>query len=173
MSLNSDVVRNVIHVELQKSMTEVIIPSIMTQVETKLMNVQEQNRQMVNTANMVMRQVQQTFEQLRNEQMKTTGQLIEERRISAHRNSYLEKLTQVQMNTQSILEGERRQLLEHQSRLENLYVQQGIHLANLTTTNGETRHGFNVLEEVLPITKLDYLMIRDATHSGVDRMIED
>ena len=149
LSASSDGMRVMVHREIQKSMTDMALPAIMAKMEHRFSAMKEQNQQLAQTANMVMSQVQQTFERLRGDQMQTNDQLNIERKKAGYQNSHLHQITQEQLKTYDVLAEERRRMTFQQERLEQLFSQQNSQRAVIEQTHEETRHGFGVLEGVI------------------------
>ena len=121
VSSSSDMLRMIVQSELHTVVSENIIPDVMQQLESRMAGLQLQNLELVKTANAVLLQVQQSFDQVRAAQQSLNDQLSEERTKALHHG---QKLNQV---------------MNHQEAQQHA----------LNQTVDEARAGFHLLDQVV------------------------
>ena len=103
-SSSSDMLRTIVHSELQSALTENVIPDLMHQLETRMGRLQRQNLELVQEANTVLAQVQQSFKQIRVSQQTLNAQLLTEQSTSMHQGQKLDRVMSHQEAQQQILQ---------------------------------------------------------------------
>ena len=92
VSSSSDMLRMIVQTELQTVVSETVIPEMMQQIETRMSGLQSQNLELVNTANTVLKQVQQSFQQIRTTQQILNDQVSREQLKTMSQGQKLEQV---------------------------------------------------------------------------------
>ena len=121
LSASTDHLETVVQLELSRTLTESITPSLISEIDKMFRGFQEQNQNLITTANNVLSQVQLSFGQLRKSQL-TSAQLLDDNRA---------------------------QTIKQEQVLTQLAQLQGTQRTELNQSQAEARFGFQVLESVV------------------------
>ena len=103
LSMTSDRVQEMVQQELKRTLTETVVPELVSQVENKFKITQEMNSALISNANAVMSKVQNSFGLLRLSQCNTEEKLNEERNKAQQQSRVLEQVSSQQEMQQKAL----------------------------------------------------------------------
>ena len=157
-SLPSDQLRSLVQTEMNKVLIAEVAPALMNQMDLRFAGIQDMNKDLVSTANMVLGQVKESFEQLRHEQQQTSYRVSEENKRLTAQNIKFGRLHAEQLRNAELLAEDRRRNAQQEVKLEQMNSQQTIHHRDLQQSQRDTRFGFQVLEQA--VTNHEERMLR-------------